>query len=367
MGVTSRRPSEEEADRVIATGGKYSRWCRHVRLRTAIVGITLAALLGALAIFALPASADTVIARYTQFTGRNIYSPDVLYDSRIDNYVMWSGGWQSSVNGGHDYIYYRESTNHSPNSWGAPQTAIVPADIGSNVSHVNDPSVTEFANGVTGQVQYTMFFTVCMSPCIQGGDNQIWSAVSNNGISWTGYQVLLSGESSGPADPSALYTSSGSGVWLVYYANRLGNCNDMNAAVVDGSRGATSISTVFSVSSGCVSAPSVANFTDAAGDWHLFYDGGTTVNVFDIYEAKSSSDLSWKTSSLLIANSSSGPICGTATPFALPAGGQDYELYFGELAATSAGCTESDNFTSIQGWIMAGVKPKPKGLLGGLL
>jgi hypothetical protein len=123
--------------------------------------------------------ADTIVSETLMFTGMNIYSPSLIYDNGV--YKMWYGGWQTQSDYPNDKIYYRTSTDNV--NWSAPITVLTPGDIGPNVVHVNDPSVTKHFNTTSGQWQYTMFYTICINTC-HPADNQVWSSVSGDGIHW---------------------------------------------------------------------------------------------------------------------------------------------------------------------------------------
>ncbi len=316
------------------------------------------------------AYADTVVQMTTEFTGKNIYSPDVLFDTNpsVETYVMWYGGEQASTDTGGDRIYYRKATGTDPtygdpDSWGTQQAVITPSDVadalGGTITQVNDPSVTEFINPATDELQYTMFFTAHTGASGQAGNEVVSAESTTNGTSWSNYQIL--DNTDGAADPDALYDPSGSQVWLVYFSYHTIDLDQIQVVSVNDDEQV-------------ISGPSVA-FTNPDGDlttspdlvqdpnnsdWYLFFDDWPSSGTINLWETVSSSNTSFTgTPSELIANSTSGPVCGTATPSALwlTASGytSDYALYFGEdLPTADDPCGGSpDHFKNIAGWIFS--------------
>ena len=101
------------------------------------------------------AAADT-----QQFTGRDIYSPDIIPNPNGQGYIMWYSGWQTqqAVNAGQlDTVFRR--TSPTPNGpWSNPTTDILPSQLGSGATEVGDPSVSVVSVGTS--YLYTMFFRV---------------------------------------------------------------------------------------------------------------------------------------------------------------------------------------------------------------
>jgi hypothetical protein len=246
-------------------------------------------------------SADTIISENSMFTGFNIYSPTVIYDNGV--YKMWYGGWQTQSDYPHDKIYYRTSTDNV--HWSPSITVLTPADIGSNVAHVNDPSVTKHFNTTNGQWQYTMFYTICINTCHQA-DNQIWSSVSTDGINWKFNQTLLAG-SPGPSEPSAVVEAPqlNGGFWKVYYEDRLDQPK-IKMVSVDGNRHAVSgsVLVVYTLPPNVGVGVSIANpeVKLVNGTWQLFFNAYLPTEA-DIYKVESTSNASWPSSyEILIQN-----------------------------------------------------------------
>lgn len=281
----------------------------------------------------------------TLFSGRNVYAPTLMRDGQ--EYKMWYGGWQTDGDFPNDRIYYRTSSDNQ--TWSAPVTVLTPSQIpapsGKTVVHVNDPSVTKHQNAVNGVWQYTMFYTVCVAPCEQR-DNQIWSAVSADGITWEYPQALLAGDT-GPSEPSAIVDSGTGGFWKVYYVDRL-NATKVQMATVTGDRQATAVQIVYSGSQ-TLSGSEVRFFN---GKWHLFNNLFSADHV-DIGVTTSNDNTLWQSAlQPLFTNTNTGR-CATVAPGVLPAEGNQYDLYFGLSSGMVAGSCDLSKQQSIQRWRVA--------------
>jgi hypothetical protein len=78
----------------------------------------------------LTAQTTTIVSQSQDFTGLNVYSPTLLYDSQENVYKMWYGGWQAASDCCHDKIYYRTSTDDI--NWSAPITVLTPTEVEPN-------------------------------------------------------------------------------------------------------------------------------------------------------------------------------------------------------------------------------------------
>ena len=133
------------------------------RLRVLIVVISVAAtmlVVPSVGQLVASGSAGAAAADTQQFTGRDIYAPDIIPNPNGQGYVMWYGGWQTqqAVNAGQlDTIFQR--TSPTPNGpWSNPTTDILSSQVAAAASEVNDPSVSVVSVGTS--YLYTMFFTV---------------------------------------------------------------------------------------------------------------------------------------------------------------------------------------------------------------
>jgi hypothetical protein len=221
---------------------------------------------------------------------------------------MWYGGWQdTNVNQGHDFIYYRDSADNY--NWSSFVIVLEPWQVTSNAMHVNDPSVTKHFNTTNGQWQYTMFYTLCVSPCTSQSQNEIWSTTGPDGIHWYNHQLLLSG-SLGPAEPAAIIDPQPDGTfWKVYYADR-NDATKMKMASVNGNRTAINVQVVFTNPGGqAISSPEVRNVN---GVWDLWFNVHFT-NELDIYKTTSSVNTSWPSSDQVLIQNSGPTYCASLT------------------------------------------------------
>jgi hypothetical protein len=193
-------------------------------------------------LFSRSIQGETLISQHYSFGGINIYAPTIILDGSI--YKMWYEGWQDS-NDGHDRIYYRTSSDGM--NWTAPITVLNPTDVLSNAVHVNDPSVTKHYNTINKQYQYTMFYTVCQSPCTSYSQNQTRSSVSNDGIHWT-YQPLMT-NSDGSSEPSVIIDQQPDGTfWKLYFMKTEVSDTQVFMATVSGNRTLINQSMVYTTS-----------------------------------------------------------------------------------------------------------------------
>jgi hypothetical protein len=282
-------------------------------------------------------AADSVIDMQWMFSGRNVYAPTLVQNGI---YQMWYGGWQSSSDYPNDKIYYR--TSYDNVHWSSPTTVLTPWQIGQNVVHVNDPTVTVHFNEANGQWQYTMFYTVCVSPCNQS-DNQIWSSVSGDGVHWVYHTPLLVGL--GPAEPSVIIDPQADGTfWKVYYVDRL-DATIVKMAKVSGDRNMLAVQSVFA-GPGTISSAEVKEFN---GKWHLFFNAFFADRV-DLYKSESSTNESWPAEYEVLITNPGPSYCATVTPGVLSAGGDQYDLYFGLTPRLPSGGCDISQQQSIQRW-----------------
>jgi hypothetical protein len=283
------------------------------------------------------AFSDTPESISSLFSGKNIYAPSVLSDGQ---YKMWYGGWQTQADYPNDLIYYRSSANNE--TWSSPVVVLRPIDIGTNVVHVNDPSVTKHFNQSNGKWQYTMFYTVCVSPCNQQ-DNQVWSSTSPDGTHWGNHKVLLAG-GFGSAEPSAiLQTGINGAFWRVYYVDRT-DASRVKFVNVNGNREAISTAIAYT-HPGTISGVEVRYINN---QWQMFFNVFYTDRV-DIFKTISSTNDTWVNFEPLIVNTGA-TFCGTLTPAILDAGPGKYFLYFGLTKREINGSCDLTKQTSIEKW-----------------
>lgn len=302
-------------------------------------------------------AADTVYSMNVDFSGKNVYAPTLLKNQ--GTYQMWYSGWQTDADYPYDKIYFRSSADGI--NWSTSQAILNKSQV-ANSHHLGDPSVTYHYNAASNTYQYTMFFTVCMNNCAepQGGtynDNELWSAVSTDGVNWLYPKRLFkstnsSGASQGAAEPSAILESGTDGTfWKVYYADRLDPLK-IKMLHVNGNRDVIGQpATVFQFNGGgAISGPEV-RFID--NRWMLFFNVsvGIPLKAHDVYKAESFTNTSWTGSAPLISNSLTSTICGESTPGVIPLSANQYELYFGQVLRSSDGSCDMTKHNSIQRWM----------------
>jgi len=307
--------------------------------------------------FTLPSScssyADPTPDRRTIFEGRNVYSPSIEYDGSTHMFKMWYGGWQADADYPNDKIYYRQSKDGV--NWSGPRTVLTPSQLPTAISHVNDPSVVTAVNSITKKVQYTMFYTACVKPCSINSENQLWSAVSDDGLHWILHKPLVRAE--GAAVPTAVsLDSKGIAVWRVYYSKTSEDNNKpthIYMVGVDGDRNAlagTAIAYTYR-GPGVISNPEVRKIS---GTWDLLFNVyrrplGAKRDTADIYVAQSTSSTEWRSGSEmpLITNDPNGSVCATVAP-ALITFHDRLILQFGQARYNSSGACDFSNFESMQ-------------------
>lgn len=294
-----------------------------------------------------PALADTLQNASVSFHGHNVYSPTIIREDGL--WKMWYSGWQSPSDFPNDRIFYRVSADGV--SWNGAVQVLGPADMPVAAGHIGDPSVTVEVNSFTGQKQYTMFYTVCVDPCGQI-DNQVWSSVSNDGLTWGYPQLLVSGEGAG--EPSAVLDVSGDGRhWRVYFGKRVqSQWNKVHMVNVNGNRQAMAAPvTVHERADGALLGNPEVRQIDGA--WHLFYNVFMPPNQipfsYDIYKSVASTNTSWGAASGLVLNQAGVPntYCSTTSPgvsAATAGSGYAYDIFFGNVISTATGnCDLSQN------------------------
>jgi hypothetical protein len=319
----------------------------------------IAALIAAIAVGVVQLDQGPASIHVTpQFTGRDVYSPDVHPNPSGSGYLMWYAGWQTQQtldSGQLDSIYLRTSpTPDGP--WSAPTTAVIPTQVAPQVTEVNDPSVTIVA--ANGARQFTMFFTTlvchpraagCATTAEQAANTEVWSATSGDGVRWGSFKRLGVPDAArkGVSGPSAVLQPSGSQQWVVFYGT---GCL-IGMASVNANREVLASSIAYrGTGTRCMSNPVVWS---SSSKWHMLFNvlepsGANTVR-FDIWGTTSGSLTNW-----LLATASpivvvqGGHFCGALTPDVLPAGSANYNLYFGLVTPGSSGvCNDLTQSTSI--------------------
>ena len=293
-----------------------------------------------------------------QFTGRDVYSPDVHPNPTGGGYLMWYAGWQTQQtldSGQLDTIYLRSSpTPDGP--WSAPSAAIIAAQVAPQVTEVNDPSVTIVTTN--GTRQFTMFFTTlvchpgaagCATTAQQAASSEVWSATSDNGVRWGSFKRMAVPDPArkGVSGPSAVLQPSGNQQWVVFYGT---GCL-IGMASLNASREVLASSIAYRGNGiRCLSNPMVWR---SGSKWHMLVNvlepSGADAVRFDIWTTSSGSLTNW-----LLAGASpivvvqGGRVCGALTPDVLPAGPAHYDLYFGLVTpGVSGACDDLTQSTSI--------------------
>ncbi|HEY1989518.1 MAG TPA: hypothetical protein VGG43_08645 [Acidimicrobiales bacterium] len=333
-------------------------------LRKAIVVVPTLALLMTLALtLALPEStlsADSApsVPSTQQFTGRDVYSPDVLPDPSGSGYIMWYGGWQTqqTVDSGQFDTIYRRTAPTPTGPWSGPTTEIVASQVAPQITEVNDPSVS--ITSVNGSLQYTMFFTSllckpgtpgCSTVLQLAANGQVWSATSADGITWGSFQPvnIPDPQHSGIASPSVVYLPSGAQQWLVYYGS---GCL-IGAASVDANRNVLSASIVYTgPGTQCMANPFV--FLSGTA-WHMFFDVLEPTSIdsfrFDMWKTSSPSPTDWSGATSTPVDVVNGvQQCAAITSAVLPVSDNQFDLYFGLVVPSIAGvCNDLTKSQSI--------------------
>ena len=286
-------------------------------------------------------------AGVTQFTGRDVYNPDVMPNPNGSGWIMWYGGWQTQQtadSGQGDTIYQRTAPAYN-GPWSTPTTVLVAAQVAPQISEVNHPAVSVATVG--GSLQYTMFFTVlacqsgssvCQNAQQLESHGQTWSAISLDGINWGSFQRLSVSDpnQSGVTSPWSVVQPSGSQQWLVYYHS---GCQ-IGVASVDANRNVLTDSIVFQgTGSQCMASPHVVQ---VGSTWYMFYDAleptyGDSIR-FDIWQATSNSPTDWSNATPSVAFQVDGiNSCALLAPDVVPVNASRYFIYYGGSGQTDRG------------------------------
>jgi hypothetical protein len=331
---------------------------RHSNRGIAGITILIAALVAAVTVGVIQLNQPAPgIQNAQEFTGRDVYSPDVHLDPKGSGYVMWYAGWQTQQtldSGQLDTIYERTApTRDGP--WSASATAIVATQVAPQVTEVNDPSVTIVS--ANGALAYTMFFTAlacrpgaagCTTTAQQATNSQVWSGTSSDGVHWGSFQrIAVPDSGKGIAGPSAVLQPSGNQQWVVFYGT---GCL-IGMASVNAARQVLASSIAYRGNGiACMSNPMVSSW---GSRWHLLFNvlqpTGTDAVRFDIWSTSSTSLTSWPSaapSPALVVQG--GQFCGALTPDVLAAGADQFDIYFGLVTPGATGaCDDLTQSTSI--------------------
>ena len=309
---------------------------------------------------------DQNIQMKALFEGQNIYGPSVLFDQKNKKYEMWYFGWhdEGQVN---DRIYYRSSKSGldfgASNKYDVVYTGETlenqsPLAKKIGVNHVGDPSVTKIKNEVTGQYQYTMFFTVCLGGCKQK-DNQVWSIVSNDGKNWLFPTPLLS-STLGSAEPTGIFDPDPKTgrIWRVVYTDRL-DPKKIKMVNVGGNRKVIGNPiTLYSLPKEIKGVVSGAELKRIGNKLHLFFNRhvGTGANYKIIIEkvtapTYTSFQQENSTSTISVIDHGPGsPFCSATTPSVYVTGSDSYNLYFGLARRRNNGMCIPSNHKNMIVW-----------------
>jgi hypothetical protein len=298
------------------------------------------------------------IQNKTVFSGRNIYSPSLAYDSKKGEYQTWYGGWQANSDYPFDRIYYR--TSKDGNSWSGAKTILKPTDLPVAANHVNDPSVIKTINNVTKKNQYTMFYTVCVSPCKTNKDNQIWSSVSEDGMKWLFPKLFI--KTNGAAVPSVVAESPRADMWTIYYSNTSQSPNKIFSIQSSGNRDTIGQEKVVYTypGEGFVANPEVQRIAD---QWILLFNvyhtkAGAKRLTGDIYAVLSKTGQNWQagTEQLLVSNDPDGKVCAALSPAILPIGSGQVMMQFAQARYSEKGECDFATFETMQQSILTDEK-----------
>jgi len=297
---------------------------------------------------------DTVLEMNSLFSGLNIYAPSTLYV--VDTHYLWYSGWQSAADWPNDNIYFRSSLDGL--DWSDPITVITPEDV-PGIYHVGDPSVAPAWDAVNERITFVMFYTACLDPCTYQSDNEIWSAVSEDGINWSGHRPLVA-NGMGAAEPSALFAlgalGGGGAAWEVYYVERL-DAQLVKLARVDIDRNVIDTQVVYRHATGGTEAISGVHVGRFNNRWNLFFNVfyGTPLDRVDIYKTESISRYSFPELGIPQIENQGPDFCATLTPSALPLQDGEYALYFGLVPRQPDGsCNLADRSEAVHVWYWRG-------------
>ena len=301
---------------------------------------------------------DTPTRFATQFTGRDVYSPDVHPNPVGSGYIMWYAGWQTqqTVNSGQFDTIYRRTAPASGGPWSSPTTVLVASQVAPQVTEINDPSVSIIGAG--SSLRYAMFFTTlvchpdasgCATTQQQSANSQVWSATSDNGVSWGSFKRMAVPDpgQKGVSGPSAVLQPSGSQQWVVFFGT---GCLIGMASVSAGRDVLGSAIAYRGTGSRCMSNPVVFK---SGTTWHMLFNVLETTSAdavrFDVWKTSSASLTNWllaSASPIAIVNGASE--CGVLTPDVVAHGSTHFDLYVGLVAPGSPGaCGDLTQSTSI--------------------
>ncbi|HEV3263970.1 MAG TPA: hypothetical protein VG014_00460 [Acidimicrobiales bacterium] len=317
------------------------------RLRLLTVAISAVAMVLAAAVVApmIPSGSAGAAGSSPLFTGRDIYSPDVIPNPNGPGYIMWYGGWQTqqALNSGQlDTIF--ERTAPTPDGpWSNPITNIVPTQVAYGITEVNDPSVS--VSSIGGSYLFTMFFTGLS--CGVGCATQLWSATSSDGAHWGSFKQLMFTDAYGldGSSPSVVLQPSGAQRWLVYYG---ADCI-IAVASVDANRNVLSSNLAYRGNGGqCMANPDVV---ESGSQWYMYFNVVETlftdVTRFNIWQTSSPSLTSWTQPDAPVLQVDGVQRCSALTPFVLPISANQINLYYGVVAPNTGQCTDLTNSTSV--------------------
>jgi hypothetical protein len=301
---------------------------------------------------------DTPIRFATQFTGRDVYSPDVHPNPVGSGYIMWYGGWQTqaTVDSGQLDTIYRRTAPTSGGPWSSPTTVLVASRVAPQVTEINDPSVSIIVAG--SSLRYSMFFTTlvchpdasgCATTKQQSANSQVWSATSDNGVSWGSFKRMAVPDpgQKGVSGPSAVLQPSGSQQWVVFFGT---GCLIGMASVSAGRDVLGSVIAYRGTGSRCMSNPAVFK---SGTTWHMLFNVLDTTSAdavrFDVWKTSSASLTNWFLASASpVAIVNGGGECGVLTPDVVAHGSTHVDLYVGLVARGSPGaCGDLTQSTSI--------------------
>ncbi|HEX3842195.1 MAG TPA: hypothetical protein VHU85_15495 [Acidimicrobiales bacterium] len=300
---------------------------------------------------ALPANAHASLSESPpgteQFSGRDVYNPDVMPNPNGQGWIMWYGGWQTQQtadSGQGDTIYERTAPAYN-GPWTTPTTVLVAAQVAPQITEVNHPAVSVATVG--NSLVYTMFFTVlacqsgssvCTNAQQLESHGQTWSAISLDGINWGSFQRLTVSDPNqvGVTSPWSVVQPSGAQQWLVYYHS---GCQ-IGVASVDANRNVISDGIVYKgTGSQCMASPHVV---EVGNTWYMFFNVleptyGDSVR-FDIWQTSSNSPTDWSHSTPSLAFSVDGiNSCALLAPDVVPVNDSRYFIYYGRVGTGASG------------------------------
>jgi hypothetical protein len=312
---------------------------------------------------ALPSPAQAGLsespAGVQQFSGRDVYNPDVMPNPDGSGWIMWYGGWQTQQaadSGQGDTIYQRTAPAYN-GPWSSPITVLVASQVAPQITEVNHPAVTVATVG--GSLEYTMFFTVlacqsgsavCQNAQQLESHGQIWSATSIDGIGWGSFQRLTVSDpnQSGVTSPWSIVQPDGAQNWLVYYHS---GCL-IGVASVDAGRNVLDDAITYTGDgTQCMASPHVV---EVGSTWYMFMNVleptyGDAVR-FDIWQMSSNSPTDWSHSTPSVAFQVDGvSSCALLAPDVVPVNNSRYFIYYGRVGVDASGrCNDLTQSRSIE-------------------